>query len=248
MHSFVADATPYYFSGLRLQIFATQRFKVELWVVNGWQTLGQWHEGRSGGYDWNYRPREWLLMSDAIYVGQDVQNDPAEVRFYCDNWLQVRYFKGKTKRQVKSVAMSMDVGYGYEHRGNAPSGSMTGAFLNHRVEWNDHFATSLRGDLFYDKTQAIIPQLPVGSPYSLPNKGPFLGGGVSLTMDFLPSPWILFRLEYMHREANMPYFSGHGGITGPGGVPPATPVAEAGFVPDLQNRDDRLVLNGTLRL
>ncbi len=251
LHAFIADATPYYFSGIRTQIFLTRRFRAELWLVNGWQTLGQWHEYRGGGYDWNWRPTERLVLSNAIYLGQDVQADPDAVRFYTDNSVQVQYYKGPTSGRgfsVKRVSMSADFGYGYEHRGNAPSGNMTGGFLSHRVEWSDRFATTLRGDIFYDQTQAVIQQFPVGSPYSLPNKGAFLGGGISATMDFLPSPWILFRLEYMHREANLPYFSGARGITGPGGVLPTNPGAQMGFVPDLQDRDDRLVVNTTLRL
>jgi len=43
----------------------------------------------------------------------------------------------------------------------------------------------------------------------------------------------------------VPYFSGHGGITGPSGIQgPAVPS----FAPDLVKRDDRLILNATLRL
>jgi hypothetical protein len=70
-------------------------------------------------------------------------------------------------------------------------------------------------------------------------------GGISLTQDIQPSPWVLFRVEYSHRESNQPYFSGHGGITSPTGIQmPLVP----GFVPDLRTRDDRLIVNATLRL
>ena len=48
-HAFISDATPYYFVGLRTQLYLTRRLKLELWLVNGWQTFGQWHEGRAGG-------------------------------------------------------------------------------------------------------------------------------------------------------------------------------------------------------
>jgi len=52
----------------------------------------------------------------------------------------------------------------------------------------------------------------------------------------------------MHRWANVPYFSGRGGITGPAGVAPATPAAAASFTPDLRKSDDRIAANATLRL
>jgi hypothetical protein len=57
---------------------------------------------------------------------------------------------------------------------------------------------------------------------------------------------LLLRLEYMHRWTNIPYFSGPGGITGPGGVAPAGPASS--FTPDLRKSDDRMAVNATLRL
>src|SRR5207253_1324781 len=104
-HSFISDATPYYFFGLRLQIFATQRLKIELWLVNGWQTFGQWHEGRAGGYFVNWRPREWLSLVDSVYLGQEVFNDPSSLRLWTDNNAQLRYYKGRNRRAIHSAAV-----------------------------------------------------------------------------------------------------------------------------------------------
>jgi hypothetical protein len=67
-------------------------------------------------------------------------------------------------------------------------------------------------------------------------------------MDFRPNPWILLRVEYSHRWANQPYFSGGGGITGPNGLAPTTAEARDAFTPDLRRSDDRLVGNVTLRM
>src|SRR5262249_24563394 len=46
---FLSDFTPFFLSGLRAQLFFTRYFKLELWLVNGWQTFSQWHEARAGG-------------------------------------------------------------------------------------------------------------------------------------------------------------------------------------------------------
>jgi hypothetical protein len=67
-------------------------------------------------------------------------------------------------------------------------------------------------------------------------------------MDYWPSPWLVTRLEYAHRTANQPLFSGPGGITGPGGLLPTSAEAAATFTPDLRRFDDRLLFNVTLRL
>ena len=245
-HAFIADATPYYFFGLRAQIYPTSRFKLELWAVNGWQTFGQWHEARAGGYLWNWRPREWLSLVNSAYIGQEVEGDPGAVRTYSDNDVQVRYFKGSGV--PRSLAISLVGDIGYERRGNAPSGPMGGASLAHHFDWTEKWKTSIRADFISDETQAISPKFPVGAAYPWHGKGAMLAGGVSGTVDFWPSPWVVTRVEYSHRAANQPLFSGHGGITGPNGVLPATPAAAATFTPDLRTSDDRLLFNVTLRL
>ena len=245
-HAFAADASPFYFFGVRGQLFPTRRFKLELWLVNGWQTFGQWHEARAGGYLWNWRPREWLSLVNSAYLGKEVQGDPGSLRFYSDNNLQLRYYKGRS-RYLRALAISVVGDFGWEHRDNAPSGFLGGIILTHHFDFSRAWKGTLRGDIFYDQTLAISPKFPVGSPYSLPGATPFLAGGFTATVDCWPSPWLLLRLEYAHRVANQPLFSGPQGITGPGGQLPS-PVTLPTFTPDLRDSDDRLILNATLRL
>lgn len=245
-HAFMSDFTPYYFFGFRGQLFLTRRLKLELWVVNGWQTFGQWHEGRAGGYLWNWRPREWVSVVNSFYAGQEAEGDPNSLRLYTDNNLQLRYYKNDNPHGwPRSLAISVVADLGHEHRGNAPSGWMGGAQLAHHIDWSEQWKTAVRVDVYDDQTEALVTKFPVGSPYTLPTKGNLLVGGVTVTADYWPSPWLVTRLEYAHRFANQPYFSGHGGITGPGGVLATDPAL---FVPVLVEDDDRLTLNLTLRL
>ena len=243
-HPFVSDFTPYYFAGSRTQIFPTRHLKVELWLVNGWQTLGQWHEARAGGYVVQWRPGDHLLFGHTGYVGQDDPTDDTSVRIYTDNYAQLQYFK-KDHAFIRSLAFAAVADVGYETHRGLPDGVMTGYSLTHRAEIGSQWAITLRGDLYYDKTQSVILQLPIDSPYSLPDKGAFLGGGFTSTLDFLPSPWIVWRLEYAHRAANIPYFSGSGGITPPAATATTSPLL---FTPDLRKDDDRILFNVTLRL
>jgi hypothetical protein len=67
---------------------------------------------------------------------------------------------------------------------------------------------------------------------------------MQLTGDYMPTRNITFRLEYNHRWASVPYWSGPGGITPPGGNNgnPAAPVMINGsqWNPDLQQTEDRI--------
>jgi hypothetical protein len=247
-HAFVSDATPYYFFGVRGQLFPSARLKIELWLVNGWQTFGEWHEARAGGYLWNWRPNAWLSIVDSVYAGQEAQADPDSLRVYSDNNVQVRYWSRPERRLLRSLAVSIVGDAGYEHRANAPSGEMGGASLAHRWEWTEQWKSTLRADFMYDRTQAISPKFPVGAAYPWRGTNPFFASGITATLDFWPSPWLLTRLEYAHRIANQPLFTGSDGITGPGGQLPTSAAAAASFTPDLRRTDDRVVFNLTLRL
>ncbi|MDR9824351.1 hypothetical protein RCJ22_01870, partial [Vibrio sp. FNV 38] len=85
---------------------------------------------------------------------------------------------------------------------------------------------------------------------------PFKSWDFSTTFDWMPSQYITFRWEYDHRAANVPYFSGPGGITPPGGNNgnPGGYVCLAGYsscdgsvsntwYPDLRKAENRLDLS-----
>jgi hypothetical protein len=55
----------------------------------------------------------------------------------------------------------------------------------------------------------------------------------------MPSQYITFRWEFNHRHANVPYFSGPGGITPTGGNSGAAGSVISGFQPDLRKTEDR---------
>src|SRR6185437_12617230 len=41
--SYTSDNTPWFFNGLRLQTFPSDKLKLELWLVNGWQSYGMFN-------------------------------------------------------------------------------------------------------------------------------------------------------------------------------------------------------------
>jgi hypothetical protein len=88
-----------------------------------------------------------------------------------------------------------------------------------------------------------------GTPYFTENPGDkFTAWDLQLSLDIMPTAFTTFRLEYNHREANVPYFSGHGGVTPQGGNqgPPGSFVD--GFTPDLVKVENRFSLAMMVRL
>jgi len=249
-HPFVSDFTPYYFYGGRAQMYLTSNVKLELWVVNGWQTYGQWQEAKSGGYLINWRPSERVVLANIVYAGQTEETDSGAIRYYTDNYAQFQYFKNPLG-WITSSALCFVADLGYQSRtAPAASGPMTGYSLTHRTELKNGLAVTFRGDIYYDETRAVTTNLPINHLETMPDaNAPFVGGGFTTTLDYLPSPWLLWRLEYAHRVANVPFFSGPAGITGngPDGTVGTLTSATAGTA-NLEKSDDRIIANVTLRL
>ena len=61
-----------------------------------------------------------------------------------------------------------------------------------------------------------------------------------------PNEHIAFRAEYVHRQANVPYFAGHGGVTSQTGY--SVSVLDPNWRPDLVNVEDRLIFAVLFRL
>jgi hypothetical protein len=71
-----------------------------------------------------------------------------------------------------------------------------------------------------------------GSPYFTQNPGdPYKAWDGSLTFDWMPKQYITFRAEYGYRHANVPYWTGRGGITpGDNTTPSTVPNPSGGSV------------------
>jgi hypothetical protein len=55
----------------------------------------------------------------------------------------------------------------------------------------------------------------------------------------MPNPFFTVRLEYNHRQSSVPYFTGHGGVTPPGGNQGDPGSQVPGWTPDLVKYENR---------
>jgi hypothetical protein len=103
--------------------------------------------------------------------------------------------------------------------------------------------------------------------YASPGSGPFGfdmnpgttfdGWDISTTLDWMPTENLTVRAELVHREADVPYFAGRGGVTGPDGYKCGglanvdglvTSCAPAGWKPDLVKSETRFILAMMFRI
>lgn len=222
--SMVCDFTPFYFSGARVQLFPTKKFKTELWLLNGWQSYNSWNKGLGIGNSNYYRPNENLQLVANFYYGNDSRMDTE--RIHHDNSIVARYFKSKSSKGISQAALSLNTHYGFQNGDGVKSSEqyMVGSSLANRVWFcKNKLALTLRGD-FVKNPGLYLAFLP--SPVA-PNDFTDATGAdpkqdltiwqSTATFDIMPNDFVTFRLEYRYRNSNKPYFAGRGGTTSPDG-------------------------------
>jgi hypothetical protein len=255
--SYVSSNTPFFFNGLRTQWFPTDKLKIEGWLINGWQSYGRFN-GRPGlGFSVLYRPNGSVsIVTNGYGVGADTLGNPGRTRYHSDTSVQVKYYD-KPTRFLSKAAFSLTGDIGCEHGGGVsctgnsakgPKQSFLG-FMAYNRFWfkQDRYALTLGGGRINNPGRYLVLIPPIngataasGTPYFSANPGdPFKAYDASATLDYMPSQYITFRSEFNHRGANVPYFSGPGGITPQGGNTGAPGSFVDGFTPDLQKRENR---------
>jgi len=123
-------------------------------------------------------------------------------------------------------------------------------FMFYNRAWFDHdlFGLTIGGGKINNPGRYLVLLPPIngataasGTPYFTENPGdPFKAWDISATFDWMPSQYITWRWEYNYRAANVPYFSGPGGVTPPGGNQGAPGSLVPGWAPDLRRTENRL--------
>jgi len=256
--SYVSSNTPWFFNGVRIQIFPTEHLKIEPWIVNGWQSYGRFNNRPGLGLQILYRPNGWFsVLGNQYMLGEDTLNTPGRVRYHTDNSIQVKYYDNP-ERVLDKLAFSLTGDMGCEHGGgvSCDTNSKKGpkqdflGFMFYNRAWFDHdlFGVTIGGGKINNPGRYLVLLPPIngataasGTPYFTENPGdPFKAWDISATFDWMPSQYITWRWEYNYRAANVPYFSGPGGVTPPGGNQGAPGSLVPGWAPDLRRTENRL--------
>jgi hypothetical protein len=266
--SYVSSNTPWFFNGVRVQIFPTEHLKIEPWFTNGWQSYGRFN-GRPGfGVQILWRPNGWFsVLGNQYALGEEALGVSGRIRYHSDDSIEIKYLD-RPENLLSKAAFSLTGDIGCEHGGGVtcwgnsaqgPKQSFLGFMLYNRF-WFDHdrYGLTLGGGKINNPGRYLVLLPPIngataasGTPYFTENPGDqFKAWDASATFDYMPSQYITFRGEFDHRAANVPYFSG------PEGVTPSCPTAPLvenicgspgafvpGFTPDLKKIENRINLS-----
>ncbi len=272
--SFTSDNTPWFFNGLRIQIFATKKLKIEPWIINGWQSYGMFNQQPGVGGNITWCPNENIKLLTNDYYGADAAGIASRKRFHSDNSLLVRYLNRPRSKGISKMAFSLTGDFGFEKgggvngltNGDSIQGPaqffLSGMFYNRIWFAKNKFAWTLGGGFMQNPGRYLV-LYPTGDASPLPNPtnptttagthpfsanpgDQFTGLDYSSNIDWMPNQHVLFRLEVVHRESSVPYFSGHGGVTSPSGY--TTTSLTPSWVPDLVKMENRIIFAVLFRL
>jgi hypothetical protein len=259
--SYVSSNTPWFFNGMRVQIFPTAHLKIEPWIINGWQSYGRFNNRLGVGGQILWRPNGWLsVLGNQYALGEDALNTPGRVRYHTDDSIEVKYYD-HPENFLSKAAFSLTGDMGCEHGGGVscagnsakgPKQDFLGFMFYNRFWFHrDRYGFTVGGGKINNPGRYLVLLPPInganaasGTPYFTENPGdPYKAWDLSETFDYMPSQYITFRWEFDHRAANVPYFSGPGGITPPQGNTGAPGSVVPGFTPDLVKDENRLDLS-----
>ena len=269
--SFVSQNLPWYFNGLRVQLFPTEKLKIEPWFVNGWQSYGKFNRAPGVGLQIRWTPSDRVSLSFNQYFGTDTLGVPDRKRIHTDDSVMVLVYRDTGSAGVERVAVSITLNAGCEFGdGNASGAPQVECadqyflgFMAYARVWLHRglFGVTAGGGAITNPGRYLVMIPPIngataitGTPYFTTRPGdPFEAWDLAVTFDFMPLRYITVRGEFVHRASNVPYWSGHGGVTPPDGNGSFVNQGPAGstvpgWSPDLVTSEDRFTVALMLRL
>jgi hypothetical protein len=267
--SFTSDNTPWFFNGIRTQIYPTKNLKLEIWIINGWQSYAQSNNtpGIGGSITYLSSNSNLKLISNN-YIGKDAPLIPNRKRFHSDNSTLIRYINKPKSNKITKAAISItsDIGCEFDggvngfHNSNlsyGPSQYFFSYMIYNRIWFNkDKLAWTLGGGYVNNPGRyLILPPTGQASPLPNPNNpsqtegtnpfsmnpgDKFKGWDISTNISYMPNQMITLRLEYVHRQSNVDYFAGYGGVTSQTGYTTSTP--NNNWKADLTKSENRIIL------
>jgi hypothetical protein len=271
--SFTSDNTPWFFNGLRIQIFVNKNLKIEPWIINGWQSYGKFNSMPGLGANITWMNNNFKFLTND-YIGTDAGGVPERVRFHSDNSVLFKYYNEPDSKGVSRMAFSLTGDIGFEKGGGVngftdgdslqgPAQYFTSVMFYNRIWFaKNKFAWTVGGGMMKNPGRYLVlyptgqasplpnPASPTGTegayPFSARPGDQFEGWDVSTNISWMPDQIVEFRLEYVHREASVPYFAGPGGVTSPSGfqwtsLPPD-------WRPDLVKTENRILFAALFRI
>jgi len=80
--AYALDFVPYYSSGVRMTYEVSEKFHIQLHVMNGWQNINENNKDKSLGLQFQYRLSNWTVTANYFGGNEAPDNQRKQTRFY----------------------------------------------------------------------------------------------------------------------------------------------------------------------
>jgi hypothetical protein len=174
--SYVSSNTPWFFTGVRIQVFPNPHLKIEPWIINGWQSYASANSRKGLGGQIKWTPRPWInVISNNYGLGHDDLYIPNRGRIHTDNSVEIKYYD-HPERFLDKLAFSFTGDMGCEFGPSTATLAGVSCFRNKRDPLGPVSANFPKGGV--DPKQSFIGYMFYNRTWFKKDKyGLTLGGG-----------------------------------------------------------------------
>lgn len=197
--SFSSENTPYYQSGARLSIQATQKLKLALYGLNGWQQIRDMNNFKSGALQVEWTINKNHLLNWDFYAGDERSPSKPLDRM---RWFTDLYWIGNVGEKWKFTSC---IFFGIQQRRyfspNPQPPANLPAVFSYQQYWNANFIANRKLSKEFSLSGRVEwfndPETVLLGNTIRPGVG-FSGGSGGLCLNFKPAEKIMLRAEWRH--------------------------------------------------
>ena len=177
--SMLAENSPYYETGIKLNYKANDTWMFSLLVLQGWQNIKDHNSSKAAGTQIVFTPNENMIFNSSSFIGNERPDSAKQLRLF-NNF----HFTYKISEKLKTLFM-LDLGM-EKKIDKTGYNKWMGTALLLQYSFTKKLAIGARGELYKDKAGVVI------SNY-LPAK--FETMGIALNLDYQPIKSFVIRGE-----------------------------------------------------
>ena len=175
--SFVAENSPYYETGAKLNVAFHPKWTASVLLLNGWQRISNNNQSLAYGTQVQFTPhKNWLINSSTFIGNEQISSQPKQIRWFHN------LYASHTATSKWRFAYMFDIGTQQQLQ-------WWGTALVAQHKPGTQWAIAARAEYYSDPAGIIV------SNY-FPDE--FKATGASLNVDFLPFKWGMLRSEWRY--------------------------------------------------
>lgn len=180
--SILAENSPYFEAGAKLTFTPDEKWEFAGLILNGWQRI-QRLEGNSMpsfGTQIKFSPNERHLINWSTFIGSDDPDVSRRMRYF-NNFFGIFQLTEKLR-----MIAGFDLGMQQKERDSAKYDTWLSPVILGQFAFHQNWKAAIRAEYYQDQTGIIIP-------VETPNG--FKTMGLSLNLDYSPTPNLVWRIE-----------------------------------------------------